>query len=52
MQPLEGAVHTSDRRGNMKLQRMRTALTGLLAALFVAVGTATALAHHHNVPAP
>ena len=26
MYPLEGAIHTSDRRGNMKLQRIRTAL--------------------------
>ena len=36
----------------MKLQRIRNALAGLVAALFVALGTATALAHHHNVPAP
>ena len=52
MQPLEGAIHTSERRGNVKLQRFRNALPGLVAALFVALGTATALAHHHNVPAP
>ena len=36
----------------MKLQRIRTALTGLFAAFVVALGTATAFAHHHNVPAP
>lgn len=36
----------------MKLQRIRTAFAGLFAALFVAAGTATALAHHHNVPSP
>ncbi len=36
----------------MKLQRIRTVLAGLYAALFVVAGTATALAHHHNVPSP
>ncbi len=36
----------------MKLQRIRTALTGLFAGFVVALGTATALAHHHNLPAP
>ena len=36
----------------MKLQRIRTALTGLFAALFVAAGTTAALAHHHNIPSP
>ena len=36
----------------MKLQHIRAALTGLFAAFVVALGTATALAHHNSVPAP